>query len=203
MPVAWYGSEEQKERFLRAATSDPSGEYLGGWTASEPPGNPSGTANFDIPLPRPAGVGLTATRDGDHYVLNGRKYWPSSAGWDEQGVNAQTVIVRTDPEAGGTEGLSAIVVERGTPGVTYKYTDKEGHRLTSNAAVGVARAAYEKALDFASNNTAGTLKPIIHFQNVGYLLATSHRRSRWAGTSPGAPRTTWTSTTSTPNSWAR
>ena len=55
MPVSWYGSEEQKERFLRAATSDPTGEYLGGWTASEPPGNPSGTANFDIPLPRPAG----------------------------------------------------------------------------------------------------------------------------------------------------
>ena len=63
MPVSWYGTQEQKERFLRAATSDPTGEFLGGWTASEPAGNPSGTANFDIPLPRPAGVGLTATRD--------------------------------------------------------------------------------------------------------------------------------------------
>lgn len=42
MPIAWYGSDEQKERFLRAATSDPTGEYLGGWTASEPPGNPPG-----------------------------------------------------------------------------------------------------------------------------------------------------------------
>ena len=29
-PVVWYGSEEQKDRFLREATSDPSGEYLGG-----------------------------------------------------------------------------------------------------------------------------------------------------------------------------
>jgi hypothetical protein len=208
--VSWYGSQEQKERFLRAATSDPTGEFLGGWTASEPPGNPSGTANFDIPLPRPAGVGLTASRDGDAYVLTGRKYWPSSAGWDEQGVNLQTAIVRTDPDKGGTEGLSAIIVERGTPGITYKYIDKEGHRLTSNAevvfdnarvpaenllpgahgngdfvinrnfawsgpvaaiaAVGVARAAYEKALTFAKANTAGALKPIIHFQNVGYVL---------------------------------
>ena len=70
MPVSWYGSQEQKERFLHAATSDPTGEFLGGWTASEPPGNPSGTANFDIPLPRPAGVGLTATRDGDDYVAH-------------------------------------------------------------------------------------------------------------------------------------
>jgi alkylation response protein AidB-like acyl-CoA dehydrogenase len=38
------------------------------------------------------------------------------------------------------------------------------------AAVGVARAAYEKALTFAKANTAGALKPIIHFQNVGYVL---------------------------------
>src|SRR5919112_6149493 len=106
MPVSWYGTQEQKERFLRAATSDPTGEFLGGWTASEPPGNPSGTANFDIPLPRPAGVGLTAVPDGDDFVVNGRKYWPSSAGWDEQGVNAGTLIVRTDSEKGGTEGLS-------------------------------------------------------------------------------------------------
>lgn len=88
MPIAWYGNDEQKEKFLTAATSDPTGEYLGGWTASEPPGNPSGTANFDIDLPRPAGVGLTAVLDGDDYIVNGRKYWPSSAGWDEQGTNA-------------------------------------------------------------------------------------------------------------------
>lgn len=210
MPVAWYGSDEQKERFLRAATSDPTGEYLGGWTASEPPGNPSGTANFDIPLPRPAGVGLTAVRDGDDYIVNGRKYWPSSAGWDERGVNAGTLIVRTDSEKGGTEGLSALVLERDTPGVTFRHLDKIGHRLASNAeiifedaripaanllpgakgngdlvinrnfawsgpvaaiaAVGMARAAYEMALDWAKNNTAGGFAPIIGFQNVGYVL---------------------------------
>ncbi|WP_433503605.1 acyl-CoA dehydrogenase family protein [Pseudonocardia halophobica] len=210
MPIAWYGSDEQKDRFLRAATSDPTGEYLGGWTASEPPGNPAGTANFDIPLPRPAGVGLIAERDGDHFVVNGRKYWPSSAGWDERGVNAGTLIVRSDPDKGGTEGLSALVLERDTPGVTYHTLDKTGHRLASNAeivfedaripatnllpgaegngdlvinrnfawsgpiaaiaAVGMARAAYEMALEFARGNTAGALKPIIGFQNVGYVL---------------------------------
>lgn len=210
MPIAWYGSEEQKERFLTAATSDESGVFLGGWTASEPPGNSSGTANFDIPLPLPAGIGVTAIRDGDEYVIDGRKYWPSSPGWDGQGVDLQTVIVRTDPDAGGTSGLSAIVVERGTPGVSYNFIDKDGHRLAANAevifdnarvpaenllpgaagdgdfvinrnfawsgpvaaiaAVGVARAAYEAALAFAKGNTAGALKPIINFQNVGYVL---------------------------------
>ena len=53
MPVAWYGSEEQKERFLRAATSDPTGEYLGGWTAaSRPaihPARRTSTSHFPVP----------------------------------------------------------------------------------------------------------------------------------------------------------
>jgi nitroalkane oxidase len=210
MPVVWYGSEEQKDRLLRAATSDPSGEYLGGWTASEPAGTPGGTANFDVPLPRPAGIGVIAERDGDEYVLNGRKYWPSSPGWDARGTNMSTVIVRTDPDRGGTEGLSAIVVERGTPGVSYKYIDKMGHRLAANAevvfedarvpaenllegaegngdlvinrnfawsgpvagiaAVGVARAAYEAALEWSKTYTSAGPQPIIHYQNVGYIL---------------------------------
>jgi nitroalkane oxidase len=210
MPVVWYGSDEQKERFLRAATSDPSGEYLGGWTASEPAGMPGGTANFDVPLPRPAGIGVIAERDGDSYVLNGRKYWPSSPGWDAQGTSTSTVIVRTDPDKGGTEGLSAIVVERGTPGVTYTFISKMGHRLAANAevvfdnarvpatnllegargngdlvinrnfawsgpvaaiaAVGVARAAYEAALNWCKAYTAGGPRPVIQYQNVGYLL---------------------------------
>lgn len=209
-PVEWYGSEEQKDRFLRAATSDPSGEYLGGWTASEAPGTPGGTANFDVPLPRPAGISVIAERDGDEYVLNGRKYWPSSPGWDAKGTSTSTVIVRTDPDKGGTEGLSAIVVERGTPGVSYEFIDKMGHRLAANAevvfenarvpaenmlegaegnadlvinrnfawsgpvaaiaAVGVARAAYEAALEWSKTYTSAGPQPIIQYQNVGYIL---------------------------------
>jgi hypothetical protein len=135
MPVVWYGSEEQKERFLRAATADPTGEYLGGWTASEPAGPPGGTANFDVPLPSPAGIGVIAERDGDDFILNGRKYWPSSPGWDARGTNMSTVIMRTDPDRGGTEGLSALVVERETPGVSYSFINKMGHRLAANAEV--------------------------------------------------------------------
>ena len=210
MPVSWYGTDEQKKRFIGAATSDPDCTYLGAWTASEPPGSPSGTANFDGPFPRPAGVGLTAKKKGDRYVINGTKKWPSSGGWDAKGTNSQCVIVRTDEEVGGTAGLSAIIVERGTPGISYKFIDKAGHRTASNsivtfdnaevpeenllpgahgngdfvinrnfawsgpvagiAAVGMARSAYEDALAFAKSNTAGSLTPIIRFQNVGYVL---------------------------------
>jgi acyl-CoA dehydrogenase len=211
MPVYWYGSEEQKKRFLRTATSDTSGEYIVGYAVSEPPGSPGGTANFDVPMPRPYGRGVIAQRDGEHYVLNGRKYWPCNvAGWDGQGANVNLVVVRTEPDSGGTSGLSAIMVERGTPGVTYHIIDKFCHRLTPNAeiifdnvrvpaenllegtkgngdllinrafawsgpiagtaAVGVARAAYEAALQWAKTYTSGGPLPIIHYQNAGYIL---------------------------------
>jgi alkylation response protein AidB-like acyl-CoA dehydrogenase len=211
MPVWYWGTEEQKDRFLRGATSDRSGEHIVGYAVSEPPGTPGGTANFDTPLPSPAGIGVTARLEGDEYVLNGRKYWPCNvAGWDGQGANASIVVVRTDPDKGGTEGLSAIMVERGTPGMSFDLIGKLGHRLTPNAeirfedarvpaanlvegtrgngdllinrnfawsgpvagiaAVGVARAAYETALEWARTYTAGGPRPIIHYQNVGYVL---------------------------------
>ena len=62
-PVAWFGSEEQKRKWIGEATSDPTAEYLAGWTVSEPAGTPGGTANFDSPGVGPVGIGLTATRD--------------------------------------------------------------------------------------------------------------------------------------------
>ena len=86
LPVWYWGTEAQKEKVLNAATSDPTGEWIAGYGASEPAGTPGGTANFDTPLPSPAGIGLTARLDGDSYVLNGRKYWPCNVGgWDGRG----------------------------------------------------------------------------------------------------------------------
>lgn len=211
MPVWYWGSEEQKDRFLRSATSDPSGEYIVGYAVSEPAGSPGGTANFDTPMPRPTGIGVVARREGDEYVLDGRKYWPCNvAGWDGKGANTSIVVVRTDPDKGGTEGLSAIMVDRGTEGITYNLISKVGHRLTPNAeiifdnarvpaanlvegtlgngdllinrnfawsgpvagiaAVGVARAAYEAALEWAKTYTAGGPRPIIHHQYPAYVL---------------------------------
>lgn len=137
MPLAWYGSEAQKKKWLGLATSDPSAEFLAGWVVSEPAGTPGGTANFDHPGSHPVGVGLTARLDksADMYVLNGRKYWPSSAaGWDLKGANVSTVIARTEPGRGGKEGLSAMIVERGTPGMRFEPPiNKLGHRLNQNA----------------------------------------------------------------------
>jgi alkylation response protein AidB-like acyl-CoA dehydrogenase len=132
MPLVWFGSEAQKKKWLGEATSDPNHEFLAGWVVSEPAGIPGGTAAFDHPDPHPVGHGTTAKHDSANgeYILNGRKYWPSSsAGWDFKGANVNTVTVRTDPTKGGKEGLSCILVPRGTPGMRFEPNiNKLGHR---------------------------------------------------------------------------
>jgi alkylation response protein AidB-like acyl-CoA dehydrogenase len=132
MPVAWFGTEKQKSKWIGDATGDSSGEYLAGWTVSEP----GGTANFDHPDAHPTGIGVTAMLDkaNGEYVLNGKKYWPcNSGGWDLKGANVNVVIVRTDASKGGKQGLSAILVPRGSAGVRYgQPISKIGHRLCQN-----------------------------------------------------------------------
>lgn len=139
MPIAWFGSEEQKRKWIGEATSDPRGEYIAGWTVSEAAGTPGGTANFDHPGTHPNGIGLVAAHDRGRgeYVLNGAKHWPCNAGgWDLQGANVNVCIVRTNPQKGGKSGLSAMIVPRGTRGVTYKQPiSKLGHRLCQNNSI--------------------------------------------------------------------
>lgn len=153
MPVWYYGSEDQKRRFIGAATADTSGEFIVGYAASEPPGTPGGTANFDAPAIDGAGMGVTAIRDGDHYVLNGTKYWPCNVGgWDNQGANFNLVVVRTDPEADGTSALSAIIVERGTSGVSYTSISTSAQRSAPNCQI-----VFDDARVPADNLIEGTL----------------------------------------------
>jgi alkylation response protein AidB-like acyl-CoA dehydrogenase len=139
MPLAWFGSEEQKRKWIGEATSDPTCQYLAGWTVSEAAGTPGGTANFDHPGAYPVGIGLRAEHDRGRgeYVLNGRKYWPCNAGgWDLQGANVNVCIVRTDASKGGKHGLSAILVPRGVPGLSFEQPiSKLGHRLCQNNSI--------------------------------------------------------------------
>jgi alkylation response protein AidB-like acyl-CoA dehydrogenase len=138
-PIAWFGSEAQKQKWLGAATSDPRGEYLAGWTVSEAPGAPGGTANFDHPGALPAGIRLVAHHDRGRgeYVLNGTKFWPCNAGgWDLKGANVNVVIVRADSSKGGKQGLAGALVPREAGGVRYEQPiDKIGHRLCQNNAM--------------------------------------------------------------------
>ncbi|MFO8060001.1 MAG: acyl-CoA dehydrogenase family protein [Bacillota bacterium] len=92
-----WGTEEQKERFLVPLAT---GEKLGTFGLTEP------NAGSDA-----SGIQAVARRDGDHYILNGEKMWISLA----DTADTILVIARTDPSA-GHRGMSAFIVERGTPG---------------------------------------------------------------------------------------
>lgn len=130
MPVLWFGTEAQREQWIGRATADTRGDFLAGWVVSER----GGTANFDHPSPQ-AGIQLVADHDRarGEYVVNGEKHWPCNAGgWDLRGADLNLCVVRTDRTKGGKEALSALLVERGTPGIEYSVIDKMAHRTCQN-----------------------------------------------------------------------
>jgi acyl-CoA dehydrogenase len=107
-PVVTFGSEELKRRVLPAVLA---GERIAALAITEPSGG------SDV-----AALRTTAVRDGDHYVVNGEKTFITS------GLRADylTVAVRTDPTAKGAAGLSLLVVEGDTPGLTRSSLAKMG-----------------------------------------------------------------------------
>ena len=196
MPIAWFGSEEQKRKWIGEATSDPRGEYIAGWTVSERAGTPGGTANFDHPGESPAGIGLIARHDRGRgeYILDGAKHWPCNAGgWDLKGANVNVCIVRTDPRKGGTEGLSAIVVPRGTAGVSYAQPiSKLGHRLCQNNSMTFTncRVPEENAFaigngDFVINKAFTWSGPVAAIAAVGVARAAYEYVLKWTKTYTG------------------
>jgi alkylation response protein AidB-like acyl-CoA dehydrogenase len=130
MPLLRFGTEAQRERWIGRAAADVRGDFLAGWVVSER----GGTANFDHPSPG-AGIQLVADHDraGGEYVLHGEKHWPCNAGgWDLRGADVNLCVVRTDRAKGGKDALSAVLVERGTPGIEYSVIDKMAHRTCQN-----------------------------------------------------------------------
>lgn len=107
--------DDQKGRWLPGFAS---GELITAIAMTEP------GAGSDL-----QGITTSAVRDGDEYVLNGAKTFITN------GLNADLVIVvaRTDPDA-GSQGLSLIAVERGTPGFERgRNLDKIGMKAQDTA----------------------------------------------------------------------
>jgi acyl-CoA dehydrogenase len=115
------GTDEQRERFLRPFVDDPDCVCSILTTESE-----SGADNhlpYDVPE---AGIRLKAEREGDEFVLNGRKQFCSLVGFSKLMI----VFARTDRSVGMTQGSTAFVVTDGTPGLSYgRIHDKMGWRL--------------------------------------------------------------------------
>ena len=112
-PIMLFGTEDQKQRYLPDLAS---GKKWGGFALTEP------SAGTDS-----AGTRTTAVADGDHYILNGTKNFITNGGFADTFV----VFVRGDQEA-KHGGISAFIVEKGTPGFSIgKKEDKLGIRASS------------------------------------------------------------------------
>lgn len=113
--ILYHGSEEQKRKYLpKLATA----EFIGAWGLTE-----TGTGSDA------GGMATTAVKDGDYYVLNGSKNFITHAISGDVAV----VIARTG-EKGDSHGMSAFIIEKGTPGFTSgKKENKLGMRASETA----------------------------------------------------------------------
>ena len=107
-----FANEEQKHRWLpKLATA----EWIGAWGLTE-----ANTGSDAM------GMATTAFLDGDYYVVNGSKNWITHG----KSGNIAVVMVRPG-EKGDSHGISALVIEKGTPGFTHgKKENKLGMRAS-------------------------------------------------------------------------
>ena len=98
--IVQHGTEEQKQKWLVPMCK---GETLACFSITEP------GAGSD-----PASMKSTAVRDGDEYVLNGKKTFATNSG----AADTYVIFVSTDLEAGG-RGVTAFIVPRETPGLSF------------------------------------------------------------------------------------
>jgi acyl-CoA dehydrogenase len=107
------GTQAQKEEYLPRLAS---GEYLSAFCLTEP------DAGSDA-----ASLKTSAVLDGDHYILNGTKRYITNA--PHAGIFS--VMARTDPANKRAGGISAFIVERGTPGLSL---GKPDHKMGQKGA---------------------------------------------------------------------
>ncbi len=115
-----YGSREQKERWLRPLMN---GEIRSAFLMTEPAVASSDATNIETRI----------ARDGDHYVINGRKWWSSGVG--DPRCKVAIVMGKTDTSAPSHQQQSQVLVPLDAPGITkvrplsvYGYDDApHGH----------------------------------------------------------------------------
>lgn len=113
--ILTFGSEEQKRAYLPKLAS---GQWIGAWGLTEPnTGSDAGNMR------------TIAVRDGDHYIINGAKNFITHG----RSGHVSVVIVRTG-EVGDSHGMTAFIIEKGTPGFSAgKKENKLGMRASETA----------------------------------------------------------------------
>lgn len=157
--IALCGSQEQQERWLPAMSRM---ELLGAFGLTEP----------DVGSGIAGGLGTTARREGDTWVLNGEKKWIGNASF------ADLVVIWARDEADGE--VKGFVVEQGTPGMEcVDLADKIALRVVQNARITLdgVRVPEENRLQEASS-----------FADTSRVLQLTRMDVAWqaAGTSRGA-----------------
>jgi len=111
------GTEAQRQKYLSRLAR---GQWIGGWSLTEP------TAGSDA-----GGTKSTARRDGDHWVLNGAKTFTTHGT-----VGDVVVVFAVTDKQRGKHGISAFVIEQGTPGFRPgKKENKMGLRASDTSEV--------------------------------------------------------------------
>jgi alkylation response protein AidB-like acyl-CoA dehydrogenase len=100
--IMQWGTEEQKQYYLQPMLS---GEEIWAQGFSEP-GSGSDVASLQC----------SAVRDGDDYIVNGQKVWTTGAQWSKW----IELLVRTDPAKPKHEGISCLIVDMESPGITVR-----------------------------------------------------------------------------------
>ena len=117
--LALFGTPEQQDTWLQPLLA---GEIRSAFAMTEPDVASSDATNIELRI----------ERDGDEYVLNGRKWWTSGAASDR--CKVMIVMGKTDPDGPRHSQQSMVLVPMDTPGVTrvrnlpvFGYQDREGH----------------------------------------------------------------------------
>jgi butyryl-CoA dehydrogenase len=105
-PVYRFGTEEQKQKFLVPFAR---GEKIGCYALTEPQAGSNAAA-----------LTTKAVRKGDSYVVNGTKAWITNGG----AADAVIAYVNTQPDK-GEKGITALVIEKGTPGFSVGKEEKK------------------------------------------------------------------------------
>ncbi len=113
--ILMFGNEDQKRRYLPQLAT---GQWIGAWGLTEPnTGSDAGNMR------------TVAVRDGDHFVINGAKNFITHG----KSGKVSVVIVRTG-DVGDSHGMTAFIIEKGTPGFTSgKKENKLGMRASETA----------------------------------------------------------------------
>jgi alkylation response protein AidB-like acyl-CoA dehydrogenase len=199
-PIIIAANDEQRERFLRPLASREE-VNLGCICMTEP----ASGADIEDSRMRLRTVKTIIKEDGDDYIVNGVKVWPSNAGIASHYV----VIATTDPKL-ENEGSAIIVVEKDTPGLSFGKIERkmgmpedqnrevifedvrvpknnllgkigDGHRILQTTvaynrlgagmiSVGMARGAFEYALQYCKNRVVGG-KPLINHSLISAMFA--------------------------------